>query len=232
MISCGRPGPVGCRPLGPGDQRPRQRRQPRRRHPVVVGDENPHVRSPYRPPPGGGRGCHATFGPRLPGLHRRRDLPLTPARALVCFNSLAMPARTPRISVASPTGQQWRIGHGRQEVIVCEVGATLRAYSVGDTRSSTASAPTSGPTRAVARCSPHGPTGWPTVATSSTGCGPRPPSTSPSAATPSTASCGGCPGRSRRGTRTSSPCGSSSTPRPATRSPCCSSSSTTSDGTG
>jgi galactose mutarotase-like enzyme len=34
------------------------------------------------------------------------------------------------ISVASPTGQQWRIGYGRQEVIVCEVGATLRTYSV------------------------------------------------------------------------------------------------------
>jgi len=33
--------------------------------------------------------------------------------------------------VASPTGQQWRIGHGQQEVIVCEVGATLRAYNVG-----------------------------------------------------------------------------------------------------
>jgi galactose mutarotase-like enzyme len=44
-----------------------------------------------------------------------------------------MPAHSPRISVASPTGQQWRIGHGRQEVIVCEVGATLRAYSVGPT---------------------------------------------------------------------------------------------------
>jgi aldose 1-epimerase len=50
----------------------------------------------------------------------------------VCFNSLAMPARTPRISVASPTGQQWRIGHGNQEVIVCEVGATLRAYRVAE----------------------------------------------------------------------------------------------------
>ena len=48
---------------------------------------------------------------------------------LVCFNSFDMPARTPRISVASPTGQQWRIGHGRQEVVVCEVGATLRAYT-------------------------------------------------------------------------------------------------------
>ena len=44
-----------------------------------------------------------------------------------------MPAHSPRISVASPTGQQWRIGHGRQEVIVCEVGATLRAYTVGPT---------------------------------------------------------------------------------------------------
>ena len=43
-----------------------------------------------------------------------------------------MPPRTPRISIPSPTGQQWRIGHGRQEVIVCEVGATLRAYNVGD----------------------------------------------------------------------------------------------------
>ena len=96
------------------------------------------------------------------------------------------------------------------------------------TRCSTASGPTSGPTRAGARCSPPGPTAWPTAATSSTGCGPRPPSTSPSAATPSTASCAGCPGRSRPGTRTSSRSACSSTPRPATRSRCCSSSSTTS----
>ena len=58
---------------------------------------------------------------------------LTHAEAVVCFNSLAMPAPSPRISIASPTGQQWRIGHGRQEVVVCEVGATLRAYSVGPT---------------------------------------------------------------------------------------------------
>jgi aldose 1-epimerase len=43
-----------------------------------------------------------------------------------------MPSQTPRISVASPTGQQWRIGHGRHEVVVCEVGATLRHYAVGD----------------------------------------------------------------------------------------------------
>lgn len=69
------------------------------------------------------------------GGHRdvtgRPHEPLTHAEALVCFNSLAMTARTPRISVASPTGQQWRIGHGRQEIVVCEVGATLRTYSVG-----------------------------------------------------------------------------------------------------
>jgi aldose 1-epimerase len=53
--------------------------------------------------------------------------------ALVCFNSVAMPASSPRISIASPTGQQWRIGHGRQEVVVCEVGATLRTYAIGPT---------------------------------------------------------------------------------------------------
>lgn len=32
---------------------------------------------------------------------------------------------------ASPTGEQWAIGHGRQELVVTEIGATLRAYSVG-----------------------------------------------------------------------------------------------------
>ncbi len=40
---------------------------------------------------------------------------------------------SPRISVASPTGQQWRIGHGDHDVVVCEVGATLRSYNVGPT---------------------------------------------------------------------------------------------------
>jgi galactose mutarotase-like enzyme len=44
-----------------------------------------------------------------------------------------VPPQTPRISVASPTGQQWRIGHGQHEVVVCEVGATLRHYAVGET---------------------------------------------------------------------------------------------------
>ncbi|HEX3795876.1 MAG TPA: aldose 1-epimerase family protein [Acidimicrobiales bacterium] len=42
-----------------------------------------------------------------------------------------MTPRTPRISLASPTGQQWRIGHDQQEVVVSEVGATLRSYTVG-----------------------------------------------------------------------------------------------------
>ena len=33
-----------------------------------------------------------------------------------------MPHPSPRISVASPTGQQWRIGHGEHHVVICEVG--------------------------------------------------------------------------------------------------------------
>jgi galactose mutarotase-like enzyme len=45
----------------------------------------------------------------------------------------APPPPSPRFPPASPTGQQWRIGHGPQEVVVCEVGATLRAYNVGTT---------------------------------------------------------------------------------------------------
>lgn len=36
-------------------------------------------------------------------------------------------------SAASPTGEQWVIGHGHQEVVVTEVGATLRSYTVGGT---------------------------------------------------------------------------------------------------
>jgi len=41
-----------------------------------------------------------------------------------------MPPEPP--ATASPTGQQWVIGHGRQQVVVTEVGATLRSYAVGD----------------------------------------------------------------------------------------------------
>jgi aldose 1-epimerase len=44
-----------------------------------------------------------------------------------------MRPHSPRISVASPTGQQWRIGHGDHDVVVCEVGATLRSYNLGST---------------------------------------------------------------------------------------------------
>jgi aldose 1-epimerase len=32
----------------------------------------------------------------------------------------------------TPTGQQWVIGHGRQQAVVTEVGATLRAYRLGE----------------------------------------------------------------------------------------------------
>ncbi len=42
-----------------------------------------------------------------------------------------MPDTPPR-PAASPTGEQWVIGHGRQQLVVCEVGATVRAYTVGD----------------------------------------------------------------------------------------------------
>ncbi|MCL5445464.1 MAG: aldose 1-epimerase family protein [Acidimicrobiales bacterium] len=31
-----------------------------------------------------------------------------------------------------PTGRQWLIGHGHQQAVVCEVGATLRSYRVAD----------------------------------------------------------------------------------------------------
>src|SRR3984957_12576296 len=91
------------------------------------------VRSPYRRRRDGSGPVHPPFGPLSPGRHIGRHAPLTHAEALGCFNSVAMPASSPRISIASPTGQQWRIGHGRQEVVVCEVGATLRAYNVGPT---------------------------------------------------------------------------------------------------
>ncbi|MGH9108847.1 MAG: aldose 1-epimerase family protein [Acidimicrobiales bacterium] len=37
----------------------------------------------------------------------------------------------PRPTLASPTGAQWVIGHGRQQVVVTEVGATLRSYTLG-----------------------------------------------------------------------------------------------------
>ena len=50
-------------------------------------------------------------------------------RLVVCMP--AVPSRSP---VASPTGQQWVIGHGHQQAVVTEVGATLRSYSVGGRR--------------------------------------------------------------------------------------------------
>ncbi len=38
---------------------------------------------------------------------------------------------TDPLPAASPTGQQWVIGHGRQQLVVTEVGATVRSYTVG-----------------------------------------------------------------------------------------------------
>ncbi len=39
---------------------------------------------------------------------------------------------TPPVTPAHPTGEQWVIGHGSQQVVVCQIGATLRQYTVGD----------------------------------------------------------------------------------------------------
>ena len=145
------------------------------------------------------------------GGRHRRPTPASAGGLPVCFNSLAMTPPSPRISVASPTGQQWRIGHGEQEVVVCEVGATLRSYIVGTTPIIDGFGPTSGRTADGARCSRPGRTGWPTGASSSTACGRRRPWTSRSVATPFTAWCGGCPGPCRPVTRTSSRCACSCT---------------------
>ena len=45
-----------------------------------------------------------------------------------------MPVVPSRSPVASPTGQQWVIGHGHQQAVITEVGATLRSYTVGGRR--------------------------------------------------------------------------------------------------
>ena len=52
----------------------------------------------------------------------------TPATTSTTTTSTTPPTTSP----TSPTGEQWTIEHGRQRVVVCEVGATLRAYTVGD----------------------------------------------------------------------------------------------------
>lgn len=38
---------------------------------------------------------------------------------------------SPHPTPVSPTGTQWVIGHGRQELVVTEIGATLRSYTLG-----------------------------------------------------------------------------------------------------
>lgn len=42
-----------------------------------------------------------------------------------------MPTNRPA-TPARPTGEQWVIAHGQQELVVCQVGATLRQYNVGE----------------------------------------------------------------------------------------------------
>ena len=186
--------------------------RPGRADAVVVGDQDPHRRRPYRgrpaPPVPSSRGVRCPVTAPFTGT-------LTPAASLVCFNSgandrpdaqdLRRLADGPAVAhrARRPRGGGLR---GRRHAAGLHGGRT--------TRSSTASGPTSGRTRVGARCWPRGRTGWPTGATSSTGYGPRRRSTSRSATTPSTAWCAGCRGRSRHGTRTSSPCGSSCIPRP------------------
>jgi aldose 1-epimerase len=39
---------------------------------------------------------------------------------------------TPPPTPTHPTGEQWVIGHGRQQLVVGQVGATVRQYTVGD----------------------------------------------------------------------------------------------------
>src|SRR6185437_453547 len=84
-----------------------------------------------RRPPGSSPPVRDPVTSSSPGGTPGGDRP-SPTESPWSASILAMPAQTPRISVASPTGQQWRIGHGRHEVVVCEVGATLRHYTVGD----------------------------------------------------------------------------------------------------
>ena len=92
------------------------------------------MRSPYRRRCRGAGPGHPPFGRRVTRASRRhRPGPSPTPRPWSASIHSQCPPHSPRISVASPTGQQWRIGHGRQEVVVCEVGATLRAYTVGQT---------------------------------------------------------------------------------------------------
>ena len=172
---------------------------------------------PLPPGPGPFRPVARLVRGRVTARHRRPSPGNRPLGSLVCFNSVAMSSSTPQISVASPTGQQWRIGHGEQEVVICEVGATLRVYNVGtQPRHRRLRTRRVVPRAGGARSWPRGPTGWPMVATPSTGSRPKPPSTSPNVTTPFTAWRAGCPGPSRPATRTSSRCACNSTRRRAT----------------
>jgi len=73
----------------------------------------------------------------------------------------------------SPTGEQWAIAHGRQQVIVTEVGATLRSYRVGDDEMLDGFGANEWSRAEGDRCSPRGRTGSVTGATSSAASLPR-----------------------------------------------------------
>ena len=128
----GRPAPSAATVVGPAHQGPGQRGQPGRAHPVVVGDENPHVcrtlpadrRRPgarHRAVRAPGHGAVTT---RPAGRHPR------PGPGLLQFTRHAAPARPGSPSPRRP-GSSGASGTASQEVVVCEVGATLRAYTVG-----------------------------------------------------------------------------------------------------
>ena len=213
-------GRVATRPVGPVRQGPRERCQSGGAHPVVVGDENPHGALTLPPVVPGPRAGPSPVRLRVTG--RSRPAPRAPSPTPRPWSaSIHSQCRPPRPGSPSPRPPD---SSGASGTAARRSSSARWAPRYGPTtsarpRSSTASVPTSGPTRAGVRCSPPGPIAWLTAATSTTGCGPRPRWTSRSATTPSTASCAGCPGRSRRGTRTSSPSACNSIPRPATRSP-------------
>ena len=212
-------GRVAARPVGPGRQGPRERRQSGGAHPVVVGDENPHVRSPYRPSSRAPGPVHPPFGSVSPGGHTRPLGPPHPRRGpgLLQFtrNAGRLAQDLRRLAHRAAVAHRARPPGGHRLRGRRHAAGLQRRPDRGPRRLRRRRVVPLGPGQVLA----PGPIAWPTAATSTTGCSRRPRWTSRSATTPFTASCAGCPGRSRPGTRTSSPSACNSIPRPATRSP-------------
>ena len=106
----------------------------------------------------------------------RKERPRRPCRSSSCAgwrDRAAWAGRTTRAErrcfchARYPSGEQWVIAHGGQEVTVVEVGGGLRATAPGASRSSPATARSSA-ARGRGRCSCPGPTGSGTAATPST----------------------------------------------------------------